>query len=123
MPIYEYECKKCDKIIEELQGFNDPPLTRCKDCKGKLEKLISLSSFHLTGTGWYTTDYVKGAGVPPKAEAQNNPAIDNGDRSGSNDYSKSATVAESGTPSSPSETYKSIQKETKKARVTAKATS
>ncbi len=67
MPIYEYECKKCGKITEALQGFNDPPLKKCKHCKGKLEKLISLSSFQLQGTGWYSTDYAKGPGIPPHA--------------------------------------------------------
>jgi putative FmdB family regulatory protein len=67
MPIYEYECKKCGRITEALQGFNDPPLKKCKHCKGKLEKLISLSSFQLQGTGWYSTDYAKGPGIPPHA--------------------------------------------------------
>lgn len=84
MPIYEYECKKCKKITEELQSFSDPPLKKCR-CGGKLVKLISLSSFQLTGTGWYATDYVKNAGIPPKAQAQNNPAIDqNGNDSSNN---------------------------------------
>lgn len=122
MPIYEYECKKCGRITEELQGFNDPPLKKCRHCKGKLEKLISLSSFHLQGTGWYTTDYVKGPGIPPQAEAQNNPALENGKDSGG-DGKKEATVAESGTPSSPSETFKSIQKDTQKAKNKAKSAS
>lgn len=68
MPIYEYECKKCGKITEALQGFNDPPLTKCGFCKGgKLEKIISLSSFQLQGSGWYATDYAKGPGIPPHA--------------------------------------------------------
>jgi putative FmdB family regulatory protein len=57
MPIYEYECIKCHKIEEVLQKFSDKPLTRCKQCSGKLQKLISHNSFHLKGTGWYVTDY------------------------------------------------------------------
>ena len=118
MPIYEYECKKCGQITEALQGFNDPPLKKCKECKGKLEKLISLSSFQLTGTCWYATDYAKGPGIPPKAEDQGNPAIDNGSTSSSSDK-PAATVAESG-PSSPTEKFQSIQKETKKAKSKAK---
>lgn len=75
MPIYEYECTKCGEITEALQGFNDKPLKRCKSCKGKLQRIVSLSSFHLKGHGWYSTDYAKNAGIPPMAEAQNNPAI------------------------------------------------
>jgi len=57
MPIYEYQCKKCGKIEEALQNFSDKPLTKCRHCPGKLHKLVSRSSFHLKGTGWYVTDY------------------------------------------------------------------
>jgi putative FmdB family regulatory protein len=57
MPIYEYECTKCGKIEEVLQKFSDKPLVKCRHCSGKLHKLISHSSFHLKGTGWYVTDY------------------------------------------------------------------
>jgi putative FmdB family regulatory protein len=57
MPIYEYECTKCGKIEEVFQKFSDKPLTKCHHCSGKLHKLISQSTFHLKGTGWYVTDY------------------------------------------------------------------
>jgi putative FmdB family regulatory protein len=57
MPIYEYECTKCGKLEEVYQKFSDKPLTKCNQCSGKLHKLISQSSFHLKGTGWYVTDY------------------------------------------------------------------
>lgn len=57
MPIYEYECEVCGAVEEALQRFSDKPLKKCKKCSGKLHKLISQSSFHLKGTGWYVTDY------------------------------------------------------------------
>lgn len=57
MPIYEYECLKCGKTMEAMQKFSDAPLTECSECKGELRKLISMSTFHLKGSGWYTTDY------------------------------------------------------------------
>lgn len=57
MPIYEYGCTKCGEIEEALQRFSDKPLTKCKHCSGRLHKLISQSTFHLKGTGWYVTDY------------------------------------------------------------------
>jgi putative FmdB family regulatory protein len=59
MPIYEYECTKCGNIEEALQKFSDKPLSRCSHCKGKLTKLVSQSTFHLKGSGWYVTDYAK----------------------------------------------------------------
>jgi len=57
MPIYEYECTTCGKVEEIFQKFSDKPLVKCQQCGGKLHKLISHSSFHLKGTGWYVTDY------------------------------------------------------------------
>ena len=61
MPIYEYECKKCKNNTEFIQRFSDPPMTDCGECgtKGSLEKLMSLGSFHLKGSGWYLTDYAR----------------------------------------------------------------
>jgi putative FmdB family regulatory protein len=44
MPIYEYKCKKCGKITEELQPINDDPLTTCPHCSGELKRLISWNS-------------------------------------------------------------------------------
>ncbi|WP_372678269.1 FmdB family zinc ribbon protein [Desulfosarcina sp.] len=59
MPLYEYQCVACGGIEEAIQKFSDAPLTTCRRCSGKLNKLISQSSFHLKGTGWYVTDYSK----------------------------------------------------------------
>jgi putative FmdB family regulatory protein len=60
MPIYEYRCNSCERIIEVMQKFSDKPLTRCPACSGRITRLISNCSFHLKGTGWYVTDYKKG---------------------------------------------------------------
>ncbi len=57
MPIYEYECEKCGHIHEKMQKISDKPLSKCPNCSGALHKLISQSTFHLKGSGWYVTDY------------------------------------------------------------------
>jgi len=62
MPIYEYECTRCGRIEEALQKFSDRPLKTCGYCSGKLQKLMSQSTFHLKGTGWYATDYANKSG-------------------------------------------------------------
>jgi putative FmdB family regulatory protein len=59
MPIYEYKCDKCQKIVEVMQKFSDKPLTRCPSCAGKISRIMSNCSFQLRGTGWYVTDYKK----------------------------------------------------------------
>jgi putative FmdB family regulatory protein len=62
MPIYEYECGNCGQITEAWQKFSDKPLKSCKHCSGKLHKIMSQSTFHLKGTGWYVTDYANKSG-------------------------------------------------------------
>lgn len=57
MPIYEYKCRKCGKKFEVFQGITDNEIKGCNFCEGPVDKLISLSSFHLKGSGWYVTDY------------------------------------------------------------------
>ena len=66
MPIYEYMCAKCGHQKEVLQKFSDPPIARCDRCQGKMKKLISPSTFHLKGTGWYVTDYASKSGSAKK---------------------------------------------------------
>ena len=57
MPIYEYRCTKCGREFEEFQSITDDTIPECTACKGKAKRLISHSSFHLKGSGWYVTDY------------------------------------------------------------------
>ena len=71
MPIYEYECTKCGNIQEALQKISDKPLVKCKHCSGKLHKLVSQSTFHLKGTGWYVTDYADKSKKSAKASPKN----------------------------------------------------
>ena len=78
MPIYEYECTKCHSIHEVIQKFSDKPLTKCKHCSGKLQKLISQNSFHLKGSGWYVTDYAQKprSDSPSEKKKEDSPAAE-----------------------------------------------
>jgi len=74
VPIYEYQCSKCGEVFEAFQKITDEPLTQCKFCQAKVEKLISHSSFQLKGSGWYLTDYARrssssGMDVPKSGES------------------------------------------------------
>src|SRR5688500_7054998 len=57
MPIYEYRCKDCGSEFEYQQRMSEAAKTQCERCAGVLEKLISRSSFHLKGSGWYKDLY------------------------------------------------------------------
>ena len=74
MPIYEYECESCGEVIENWQKFSDAPLSTCGSCGGNLHKLISHSSFHLKGSGWYVTDYAgKKTGITDTKKSESSP--------------------------------------------------
>ena len=61
MPIYEYQCTKCEHKMEALQKMSENPLLNCPACgKPGLSKLISAASFRLKGSGWYETDFKTG---------------------------------------------------------------
>lgn len=59
MPIYEYRCPKCGHELEVMQKVDAPAPGSCPSCKAEtpLERLVSRSSFHLKGGGWYSDLY------------------------------------------------------------------
>lgn len=58
MPIYEYQCDRCNHKLEIIQKVSDELLKFCPECgEESLRKLISSVSFRLKGTGWYETDF------------------------------------------------------------------
>jgi putative FmdB family regulatory protein len=67
VPIYEYRCDKCGQEFELFRSITDKGTPSCKSCDGPVQKLISRSSFHLKGTGWYVTDY---AGKKPSDQEE-----------------------------------------------------
>ena len=70
MPLYEYQCKKCKHKFEKIQKFSDPPVKKCPECGGPVEKLLHAPAVQFKGTGWYVTDYGgKDKSEKPKPEA------------------------------------------------------
>ena len=93
MPIYEYECTRCGNIEEAIQKFSDKPLKKCRQCSGKLHRLISQSSFHLKGSGWYVTDYANRSSA--KAPSSRKPDTPSKESKGPEKTSKSSTASKS----------------------------
>ena len=78
MPIYEYQCCSCSTVFEEWQsGFEEKEL-ECPECGAESRRLISHSSFHLKGGGWYADGYGgKNAGSQPGEATK--PEVSGGD--------------------------------------------
>lgn len=90
MPIYEYKCNKCG-VVEVMQRITEAPLKKCPNCKSKVERMMSRSSFVLKGTGWYATDYAN--------KGKNNASTGESDSSSSNGTTKTESKSESKTES------------------------
>jgi len=59
VPLYEYQCKKCQHRFEKIQKFSDAPVKKCPECGGPVEQLLSPPAVQFKGSGWYVTDYAR----------------------------------------------------------------
>ena len=115
MPIYEYHCGKCGEF-ETMQRMSDKPLTKCPTCRGKVTKLISSTTFHLKGSGWYITDYArKGESGSGKAEKKSE------DKKSDSTSAASDTASTSETSTKPAKSEKSEKSSGKKSEKAAVA--
>ena len=73
MPLYEYQCKKCGHRFEKIQKFSDKHVSKCPNCGGRVEQLLSAPAVQFKGSGWYVTDYAKKSHAPhakPSSEGE-----------------------------------------------------
>jgi putative FmdB family regulatory protein len=65
MPIYEYSCNVCKNTYDEYvpslkKGESTAFVSVCPVCHSDdVKKIVSLSSFHLKGSGWAKDNYSK----------------------------------------------------------------
>jgi len=69
MPLYEYQCKKCQHRFERIQKFSDPHIKKCPQCGGPVEQLLSPPAVQFKGSGWYVTDYAKKSSAPAAGDS------------------------------------------------------
>ncbi len=62
MPLYDYQCSKCQHVVEVRHGFNDAYTEACSACGGELKRIISPAPVIFKGSGFYITDSRKSSG-------------------------------------------------------------
>jgi len=60
MPIYEYKCEN-GHVFDVLQKLSDDPLTSCVECGAPVRKVLHPVNISFKGSGFYSTDYRRGA--------------------------------------------------------------
>jgi putative FmdB family regulatory protein len=74
VPIYEYRCPQ-GHLFELFQRMNDPPPEVCEVCgQGPVERVLYPVAVHFKGSGFYSTDYGRGARKKEKEAAANDGA-------------------------------------------------
>jgi len=93
MPFYEYQCKKCGHRFEKIQKFSDKMVTKCPECGGQVEQMISAPAVQFKGSGWYVTDYAK-----KSSSAGSSGSGDSKDNKSKSDGSSKESSSEETTP-------------------------
>lgn len=64
MPVYEYECERCQHRFEIRQSFSDKARAECPKCKEPARRVFHPTPIIFKGSGFYVTDHR----TPPKEE-------------------------------------------------------
>lgn len=72
MPLYEYQCSKCEHRFEKIEKVTAPRRQKCPKCRGMSGRLQSAPAIQFKGAGWYVTEYGRskhgGDSKPEKSE-------------------------------------------------------
>ena len=74
MPLYEFQCQKCNHLFERIQSVSAPD-PQCPKCEGNVERLLHAPAVQFKGSGWYATDYAKKSASSGQSDSK--PAADN----------------------------------------------
>ena len=95
MPTYTYRCTKCGSEFEVVQSMSDPPLKRCRNCRGALRRTFHPVGIVLKGSGFHRTDYRS----KPAASSESKSSSEKKESSDSKSSSDKKTESTKFTPS------------------------
>jgi putative FmdB family regulatory protein len=94
MPTYDYRCPE-GHVFELFQRMSDPPPAACVVCGATpVERVLSPVAVHFKGSGFYATDYGKGAKKREAAKDGDGGSADGKDTKKAEDKPASTTPAE-----------------------------
>lgn len=74
MPMYEYECVKCQHRFEKIENVSASETRKCPKCGRKAGRMVSAAAIQFKGSGWYVTDYAGKSNSGDGAQKTESPA-------------------------------------------------
>lgn len=96
MPLYEYQCRSCQKRADVRHGFKETFDGKCEHCGGEMARVYSPAGIVFKGSGFYLTDSRKAAEAAVSSAASK--ASSSGDSASS---TPAATTESSSSPATP----------------------
>ena len=56
MPIYDYRCSECGRVVEVIHAIGAEGPSACEVCGGAMRKALSSPAIHFKGSGWAKKD-------------------------------------------------------------------
>ena len=105
MPTYQYVCTDCQSDLEAVQTFQEPSLSTCPTCGGKLRKRFGAVGVVFKGSGFYRNDSRsdgRGESGASKPDGEKAPAAETKTETKAKTETKTETKSEPAAKSSPS---------------------
>ena len=59
MPIYEYECTKCNHHFDKRQSYADEAVAECPKCQNTSNRILVPAPVIFKGSGFFVTDHAR----------------------------------------------------------------
>jgi putative FmdB family regulatory protein len=93
VPIYEFKCPE-GHVFEVFQRMTDPSPEACAICgRGPVEKVLYPVAVHFKGSGFYSTDYGRGARKREAASKDSDSPSKSDEAGGANEEKKKPAEA------------------------------
>ena len=99
MPLYEYQCQKCDTHFERIEKVSSPTDGVCPSCGSAARRLLGAPALQFKGSGWYVNDYGKGKGGAAASQAESKHETKSEPKTESSSKKESSSASESSTKS------------------------
>jgi putative FmdB family regulatory protein len=98
LPLYEYQCRSCQKRADVRHGFKETFDGKCEHCGGEMARVYSPAGIVFKGSGFYLTDSRKAAEA---AVSSTTKPSSSGDSAASTPAASSDSSSSTATPAAP----------------------